>query len=148
MSKDELKVLIRIYKFELDEKQRKLVNLLRFEQALLNRKALLEERFKQEEATANENPLTALTFGAYVDWHVKENKRLDHALAENGEEIVLMREEIRESYLELKTVEITQENREKRQLDELKRKINNILDEIGLNSHRRKQYTKTEKKDS
>ncbi len=143
MAKNELKTLIRVHKFELDEKQRKLGNLLRFEQALLNRKVLLAERFKQEEEAANISPVAALTFGAYVDWHVDENKRVDRALEENRQEIILMREEIMEAYQELKTLEITQENREKRELAELERKMNAILDEIGLTLHRRKKAEET-----
>lgn len=138
MAKNELKTLIRVHKFELDEKQRKLGALLRFEQALLNRKVLLAERFKQEEEAANVSPIAALTFGAYVDWHVEENKRVDRALEDNRQEIILMREEIMEAYQELKTLEITQENREKRELAELERKMNAILDEIGLTLYRRR----------
>ena len=138
MAKNELKTLIRVHKFELDEKQRKLGALLRFEQALLNRKVLLAERFKQEEEAANVSPVAALTFGAYVDWHVEENKRVDRALEDNRQEIILMREEIMEAYQELKTLEITQENREKRELAELERKMNAILDEIGLTLYRRR----------
>lgn len=138
MAKNELKTLIRVHKFELDEKQRKLGALLRFEQSLLNRKVLLAERFKQEEEAANISPVAALTFGAYVDWHVEENKRVDRALEENRQEIILMREEIMESYQELKTLEITQENREKRELAELERKMSAILDEIGLTLYRRR----------
>lgn len=138
MAKNELKTLIRVHKFELDEKQRKLGALLRFEQALLNRKVLLAERFKQEEEAANVSPVAALTFGAYVDWHVEENKRVDRALEDNRQEIILMREEIMEAYQELKTLEITQENREKRELAELERKMNSILDEIGLTLYRRR----------
>lgn len=138
MAKNELKTLIRVHKFELDEKQKKLGALLRFEQALLNRKVLLAERFKQEEEAANVSPVAALTFGAYVDWHVEENKRVDRALEDNRQEIILMREEIMEAYQELKTLEITQENREKRELAELERKMNAILDEIGLTLYRRR----------
>ena len=138
MAGTELKTLIRVHQFELDEKQRKLGNLLRFEQSLLNRKVLLAERFKQEEEAANISPVAALTFGAYVDWHVAENKRVDRALEDNRREIILMREEILEAYQELKTLEITQENREKRELIELERKMNAVLDEIGLNLFRRK----------
>lgn len=138
MAKNELKTLIRVHKFELDEKQRKLGALLRFEQALLNRKALLAERFKQEEEAADASPVAALTFGAYVDWHIEENKRVDRALEDNRQEIILMREEIMEAYQELKTLEITQENREKRELAELERKMNAILDEIGLTLYRRR----------
>lgn len=138
MAKNELKTLIRVHKWELDEKQRKLGNLLRFEQALMNRKALLARRFIEEEQAANASPVAAVTFGAYVDWHVEETKRVERALEDNRQEIVMMRDEIMEAYQELKTLEITQENREKRELAELERKMNAILDEIGLMLYRRK----------
>ncbi len=139
MAGKDLKTLIRVHKFELDEKQRKLGNLLRFEQALQNRKILLAKRFVEEEQAANSSPVTAITFGAYVDWHIEENKRVDRALEENRQEILLMRDEIIEAYQELKTLEITQENRDKRELAELERKTNAMLDEIGLTLHRRRQ---------
>ena len=144
MAGKDLKTLIRVHKFELDEKQRKLGNLLRFEQALQNRKILLAKRFVEEEQAANSNSVAALTFGAYVDWHIEENKRVDRALEENRQEILLMRDEIIEAYQELKTLEITQENRDKRELAELERKTNAMLDEIGLTLHRRRQEQEQE----
>ena len=144
MAGKDLKTLIRVHKFELDEKQRQLGNLLRFEQALQNRKILLAQRFVEEEQAANSSPVAALTFGAYVDWHVEENKRVDRALEENRQEILLMRDEIIEAYQELKTLEITQENRDKRELAELERKTNAMLDEIGLTLHRRRQEQEKE----
>ena len=144
MAKNELKTLIRVHKFELDERQRKLGNLLRFEQSLENRKILLAERFRQEEAAANESPAAALTFGAYVDWHVDENRRVDRALADVRQEILDMREEIRAAYQELKTLEITQENRDKREAAEEERKNNAVLDEIGLTLYRRNKRAESE----
>ena len=144
MAGKDLKTLIRVHKFELDEKQRKLGNLLRFEQALQNRKLLLAKRFVEEEQAAKSNSVAALTFGAYVDWHIEENKRVDRALEENRQEILLMRDEIIEAYQELKTLEITQENRDKRELADLERKTNAMLDEIGLTLHRRRQEQEQE----
>ena len=144
MAKNELKTLIRVHKFELDERQRKLGNLLRFEQSLENRKILLAERFKQEEAAANENPVAALTFGAYVDWHIDENRRVDRALEDTRQEILDMREEIRAAYQELKTLEITQENRDRREEEEEERKNSAVLDEIGLTLYRRNKREEAE----
>ncbi len=144
MAGKDLKTLIRVHKFELDEKQRRLGNLLRFEQALQNRKILLAKRFIEEEQAANSSPVAAITFGAYVDWHLEENKRVDRALEENRQEIMLMRDEIIEAYQELKTLEITQNNRDKRELAELERKTNAMLDEIGLTLHRRRQEQEKE----
>ena len=146
MAGKDLKTLIRVHKFELDEKQRQLGNLLRFEQALQNRKILLAKRFIEEEQAANSSPVAAITFGAYVDWHIEENRRVDRALEENRHEILLMRDEIIEAYQELKTLEITQDNRDKRELAELERKTNAMLDEIGLTLHRRRQEQEKEEK--
>ena len=139
MAKNDLKTLIRVHQFELDEKRRQLGNLLRFEQSLENRKILLAKRFKEEEEAAKSDQTAALTFGAYVDWHIGETKRVECALADARQEIALMRDEIREAYQELKTFEITQENREKREAAELERKNNAVLDEIGLTLYRRRQ---------
>lgn len=139
MAKNDLKTLIRVHQFELDEKRRQLGNLLRFEQSLENRKILLAKRFKEEEEAAKSDQTAALTFGAYVDWHIDETKRVERALVDARQEIALMRDEIREAYQELKTFEITQENREKREAAELERKNNAVLDEIGLTLYRRKQ---------
>lgn len=148
MAKNELKTLIRVHKFELDEKQRQLGKLLRFENALENRKILLAKKFKEEEDAAKNDVTAAITFGAYVDWHIEENKRVDRALADTRLEISYMRDEIREAYQELKTLEITQENREKRAAAELERKNNQVLDEIGLTLFRRKQDVEEEEKDN
>lgn len=139
MAKNDLKTLIRVHQFELDEKRRQLGNLLRFEQSLENRKILLAKRFKEEEEAAKSDQTAALTFGVYVDWHIDETKRVERALADARQEIALMRDEIREAYQELKTFEITQENREKREAAELERKNNAVLDEIGLTLYRRRQ---------
>lgn len=139
MAKNDLKTLIRVHQFELDEKRRQLGNLLRFEQSLENRKILLAKRFKEEEEAAKSDQTAALTFGVYVDWHIDETKRVERALVDARQEIALMRDEIREAYQELKTFEITQENREKREAAELERKNNAVLDEIGLTLYRRKQ---------
>lgn len=138
MAKKSLKTLIRVHQFELDEKRRQLGNLLRFEQALENRKILLAKRFKEEEEAARSDQTAALTFGAYVDWHIEETQRVERALVDTRQEIMYMRDEIREAYQELKTLEISQENRDKQAAAEEERKSNAVLDEIGLTLFRRK----------
>ena len=143
-----LKTLIRVHRFELDEKQRKLGNLLRFEASLENRKKLLAKRFKEEEEAAKTDQTAALTFGAYVDWHIEENKRVDRALEDARREIEAMRDEIRDAFREIKTLEIAQENREKKEQAEENRKMNATLDEIGLTLYRRNQEEEAENNDA
>lgn len=137
MAGHDLKTLIRLHKWTLDEIQRKLGNLLRFEAALMNRKELLKRQYDEEERIAGDNQIAALTFGAYVDWYVKEKERVEQALEDNRREILKVRDELLEAFQELKTFEISQENREQREKEELERKMNRVLDEIGLNLYRR-----------
>ncbi len=139
MAGKDLKTLIRLHKWDLEDKQRKLGQLLRFEAALYNRKDLIRRQYEEEERVANENQVAALTFGAYVEWYIAERDRVNRAIAENEAEILKVRDEILEAFQELKTFEITQENRHKREMAELERKMNAVLDEIGLNLYRRKQ---------
>lgn len=139
MAGKDLKTLIRLHKWDLEDKQRKLGQLLRFEAALYNRKDLIRRQYEEEERVANENQVAALTFGAYVEWYIAERDRVNRTIAENEAEILKVRDEILEAFQELKTFEITQENRHKREMAELERKMNAVLDEIGLNLYRRKQ---------
>lgn len=139
MAGKDLKTLIRLHKWDLEDKQRKLGQLLRFEAALYNRKDLIRRQYEEEERVANENQVAALTFGAYVEWYIAERDRVNRAIVENEAEILKVRDEILEAFQELKTFEITQENRHKREMAELERKMNAVLDEIGLNLYRRKQ---------
>lgn len=144
MAQKDLRTLIRLHKWALDDKQRKLGQLLRFEAALYNRKDLIARQYAEEERVANENQTAALTFGAYVEWYIAERDRVIQAIEENKLEILKVRDEIFDAFQELKTFEITQENRDKREKEELERKMGAVLDEIGLNLYRRKKSEEAE----
>lgn len=137
MAKNDLKTLIRLHKWQLDEKRKELGQHLRFEAALIKRKELLARRYAEEDAVAKENPAAALTFGLFVDWYIKEQRQADAALVETRAKIIQVRDEIYEAFRTLKTYEITQDNRDKREKAELERKMSQVLDEIGLTLNRR-----------
>ena len=144
MAKNDLKTLIRLHKWRLDEKRKELGQHLRFEAALIKRKELLDKRKAEEEKTVAAVPASAVTFGLFVDWYVREQRKADAALDEVRAKIEKVRDEIYEAFRTLKTYEITQDNREKREKAELERKMSLILDEIGLVLNRRR---KTEEND-
>ena len=144
MAKSSLKTLIRLHRFLLDEKRKELGRHLRFEAALIKRKELLRTRYLEEEAVANTNPVAAVTFGQFVDWYISEQKTADSALQAVRVQIEKARDEIMEAFQTLKTYEITQDNREKREKAELERKMGLILDEIGLVLNRRRKEQDSE----
>lgn len=144
MAKSSLKTLIRLHRFLLDEKRKELGRHLRFEAALIKRKELLHARYLEEEAVANSNPVASVTFGQFVDWYISEQRTADSALEAVRVQIEKARDEIMEAFQTLKTYEITQDNREKREKAELERKMGLILDEIGLVLNRRRKEQDSE----
>ena len=138
MAKNSLNTLIRLHKFSLDEKRKELGRHLRFEAALMKRKELLEARYAEETAVAEQNPLAAVTLGKFIDWYLDEQQKADDALVAVRAQIEQVRDEILEAFQTLKTYEITQSNRDKREKAELERKMTAVLDEIGLVLNRRR----------
>lgn len=136
---DTILVLIKLKQLLLDDRLSSLAKLYRFEQSLQNRKILLKNKLLEEEHASKENSVAALTFGAYVEWNIAENKRVDRAIINAQHDIDVMRELIREAYKEKKVFEIIRENRLKRELDELQRKENLFMDELGQTLFRRRQ---------
>lgn len=137
MAKNDLRTLIRLHKWQLDEKRKELGQHLRFEAALIKRKELLVRRYAEEEAVSKDDFTAAQTFGLFVDWYIKEQRAADAALEEVRAQILRVRDEIYEAFRTLKTYEITQDNRDKREKAELERKMSQVLDEIGLTLNRR-----------
>lgn len=136
---DTILVLIKLKQLVLDDRLSSLARLYRFEQSLQNRKILLKNQLIQEEEASKINSVAALTFGYYVEWNIAENKRVDRAIINTQHDIDVMRELIREAYKEKKVFEIIRENRLKKEQEELQRKENLFMDEIGQTLFRRRQ---------
>ncbi|WP_404384119.1 flagellar FliJ family protein [Caenispirillum salinarum] len=134
-----LRGLIRLHKHQVDEKRRALADLERTEQEILDRQQALREEMVREQAAVREDPALGLTFGAYVQRHKERQERLAQSLANIRKAIEAARDDLSEAFKELKTYEITQANRDLREKHERDRKEQEVLDEIGLTLHRRRE---------
>ncbi len=136
MAKD-LKAVIRLHEWEVDEKRRKLGELLRLSESLEDQAQRLEEELVREQQTAKESPEEAgLLYGNYAEAVIDRRRRIAESITKTEEEIDDSREILREAYLELKKFEVAQENRDKRAALELARKDQAFLDEVGSQSFR------------
>ena len=140
MARDDLQTLIRLRKFEVDERQRAMAVLLRREEAVLDGLDALAEEKKAEAAFMEKADLwEGSTFSAYLEhWDLRRNQFLQ-ALAEVRALIEKAREELSDAYRRLKTFEVTQEMRDDEEEQEENRLEQIDLDEMGLALHRRKQ---------
>ena len=143
---EDLYVLIRLKKWEVDEKQRQLADLFRHEEAYIQDLKNLFEELLNEQKLVAENPEYSFSYDKYAQSYIKKRDELEELLELTRQKIIMVQDELAILFQELKTYEISQENREKRRAEELKIKEQNKLDEIGLNLHRRRK--EEEKQDS
>jgi flagellar FliJ protein len=133
-----LKSIIRLRKFELDEKRRavtelqiRLDNLLREEKRVMAALDAEKEHARIDDDTRNAFP----NYNKRMQERLKvlrlEQTRVEAAIEQ-------AREVLQEAFKEYKTFEITEENREKRAAAEEKRKEDATMDDIGIEGHRRK----------
>lgn len=134
-----LKTLIRLSKFNVDEKRRVLTQLQAREEHVIEEIRKGEEQLRREQQLAAEDSTgVGFAYGAYHQAWMKKRDLMHQALAAVRAEIEKAREELAEAFRELKTYEVTQANREKREREEADRKEQIFLDEVGLTMHRRK----------
>jgi len=139
-SAKDLHTLIRLRKWDVEEKQRALAALLRREESILMgiQNLILEK--EQEAAFVGQaaDVSETFTFSAYLKRWDERKELFDNALIEVRGHIDDARDELAEAYRDLKTFEVTQEQREAAEEKEAQRVETIELDEIGLNLHRRR----------
>ena len=134
-----LKGLIRLHQWVVDEKRRKLGELLKMLAELEDQTRRLEEEVIEEQKAAAKEPETAgFLYGNYARQVIERRARLAQSIASMESQIAAAREELNESYRELKKFQVAQEVRDRRVALETARREQNVLDEIGLVMHRRR----------
>lgn len=135
----EFKNLIRLHEFRVDEQRRKLGELLRMLEDLEKQAQRLEVELVDEQQIAARTPgETDLTYGAYANAVIERRERIAASIAEAEEYVAQARDELADEYQDLKKYEIAQENRDRRAALAEARREQGLLDELGLQSHRRR----------
>ena len=138
MAKD-LRNLVRLHEWAVDEKRRKLGELLRLVRNLEDQVWRLEEEVVREQATAGAMPEEAgFMYGNYANAVIERRQRLKDSIARMETEISVAQEELREAYRDLKKYEVAQETRERNEVEERERRDQQVLDEVGLQGQRRR----------
>jgi len=139
MADKDLHTLIRVRKWDVEEKQRALGVLLRREGDVLATQAALFDELAREKAFVSQaQPVQRLTFAPYLKQWDLRRENVEKALAEVRRLIDEAREELAEAYRNLKTFEVTQEARDAAAVAESERLEQIDLNEIGLTLHRRR----------
>jgi flagellar protein FliJ len=133
--------MLRLQKWTLDEKRRQATDL----EALIDRlrgdvHRLDDEVANEVEAARNDLELQRV-LPDYKRMMAERRKRIEKSIADLTSELEKLREQIMESFAELKKTEQTIANRQQRQRVAQRRREQNRADEVGLQLHRRKKDT-------
>lgn len=139
MAKKDLHSLIRLRKWDVDEKRRGLATLLRHEESVIERRNALEVEIRAEMNFASKAPIELRgTLPGYLARCDEMRGRLAEALREVQARVAHAQDELAESYRRSKTLEVSQANRDKVEALEENRREEIDLNEVGLNLFRRR----------
>jgi flagellar export protein FliJ len=133
--------MLRLQKWTLDEKRRQATDL----EALIERlrsdiRRLEEEVANEVEAARNDLELQRV-LPDYKRMMAGRRERIEKSVADLTQELDKLRDQIMESFAELKKTEQTIANRQQRQRVAQRRREQSRADEVGLQLHRRKKDT-------
>lgn len=133
-----LATLVRLHNWRVDEQRRELAAKLRVleeQEAMLR---TLEDELERERALAKSSPEVALFFGTYAEGVGLRREEINVSLNAAEAEADKAREAVRLAFHDLKKYEQAEESRQHAEDVERERRDRIDLDEIGLETHRRK----------
>ena len=134
-----LKTVIRLHKWQLDEKRRALSELQNLRDRLVDELMRLREMVRHEQETARNDPAVAFGYPAFAAAARDRDLRLQQSIAQVDRQIEAATEEMAEAFQELKRFELAEEERLKREREKIRRKEDAMLDETALVGFRRRQ---------
>lgn len=137
----DLNPLIRLRKYRVEEKQKALAELFRQTELLEGRKRMLlaEVEREQELSETSLDINSMVAFAAYAARVHAGIEKLNIQISKLEPRILRAQEDMREAFSEQKKAEIIQEQRDKAEVDEIAKKENTNLDEVGMEVFRRKE---------
>lgn len=135
---NELKTLIRLHRWKLDERRRELAELQALADRLAEERRRLEEEVLAEQAAARASGDAAFGYGNYARGVIDRRRRLEESIAQVERQIAAATEEMAEAFQELKRHEIAQEGRDRREMEKLRRRENAMLDEVAITGFARR----------
>tara|TARA_B100000686_G_scaffold107376_1_gene114423 strand:+ start:2664 stop:3089 length:426 start_codon:yes stop_codon:yes gene_type:complete len=136
----DLSSLIRLHKHELDEKQREIGRLYEGYNQLSLQRDQLRQRREEEVLAAQESPDTVtFTLSGFLEKSKAQEEKLNAQIFTLQEKIETLRDDMLESFAELKKYELTQAERQRVLAEEQKIKESKMFDDIAISGFRRQE---------
>ena len=130
--------LIRLHRWQLDERKRHLADLEALAETLRDERSRLVLEEQREQAAASASPEAAFAYAGYAHGLIERRRKLLQSLAEIDGQIAKAREDLAEAFQEVKRYEITAASRLRQQQIREQRRQQRALDELGVAAFRRR----------
>jgi flagellar export protein FliJ len=135
----DLKTFIRVRDWRVDEKRRVVGRLLRDLDDLKAEARGFAQEVTAEQEIARSAPAEAgMAYAGYAQRILDRRAELDRAIANAEAAVSAAKDDLARAYRDLKTVELVQENRARREAAEAERRQTIALDEIALQGFRQR----------
>jgi len=139
MSRKGMAGMIRLHKWQLDEKRRNLVDLENMKAGLLQNLTDLQEDLIAEQKKVSESPIISITYAGYAQKVMARRLNYVNSILEIDVSLEDMKDQVAEAFKELKKYEVVERRDQERKLAARNLKQQNDLDELAINIHRRRQ---------
>lgn len=129
--------VIRLHRWQLDEKRRRLVELETMADETRRRIAALERELAEEARLAHSGPTGLASWHAYAESVRERRQKLEVTLGTIESEAEETNREIAEAFQELKKFELISDARVRRVRETAARREQSALDEVALSNFRR-----------
>jgi flagellar export protein FliJ len=129
--------LIRLHRWQVDERRRQLAELEALALKLRQELARLAEEHTNEQAAAGTSFLARHVYPGYLRRAMERQKTLEQSLAETEAQTLAAREALAEAFQELKRYEVAQASRERLRISAAARRERLETDAIAIETFRR-----------
>jgi flagellar FliJ protein len=130
--------LIRLHRWQLDERRRQLGELELLAVKLKQEQDRLQVEEQVEQGVAGSAYEASWTFGGYARELAERRRRLAQSLTEVEQQIAIAREALSEVSQEVKRYEITAASRQRMQRQRLDQRQRRALDDVAIEGYRRR----------
>lgn len=130
--------LIRMHKWQLDEKRRALAELESFADRLSDEMAKVDRDMEREKLAASASLDPVPGYAAWRDGMIARRKRLEQSMTSVAAQLEAARDDIAGAFQELKKYELARDDRRRRADQRRRRAERQMFDDIALDGFRRR----------
>ena len=139
MSRKGMTGMIRLHKWQLDEKRRNMVDLEKLKEGLRQNLTDLQNELLAEQKKVSESPVVNIAYAGYAQNVMARRVNIVNSILELDVSIEDMKDQVAESFKELKKYEVVEQREREREMTEQNRQQQIEQDELAINIHRRRQ---------